>query len=116
MLTVLVEVMRGQHGGEHRHVRVELHAHERVYHRCRHELVPVDPAVDHEGAAGQRGVPAGFRQSGDPQRDFEGAGNLDDVNVGESAFRQCGVAGRHGPVDDVGVPAGGDQCDAIRIG
>jgi hypothetical protein len=45
IVLVLVEISRRQHGRKHRHVAVELHAHERIDERGSDELVPVDPAL-----------------------------------------------------------------------
>src|SRR2546427_145950 len=39
MVAVLVEVARREHGGEHRHLGVELHAHQPVDHGRGHELM-----------------------------------------------------------------------------
>src|SRR4051794_4309035 len=46
MVLVLVKVAWREHRREHRHVAVELHAHEGVDHARGDELVPVDAAVD----------------------------------------------------------------------
>jgi phosphomethylpyrimidine synthase len=56
VLVVLVEVMRRQHHGEHRHVGIELNPHQSVDDRSGHEFVAIDPAVSDERRRDDRGV------------------------------------------------------------
>ena len=112
---VLVEVLRRQHGREHRHLGVELHAHQGVDHGAGHELVPIDAAVDDEAGGDDRGVATGLRQQLRLQRDLERAGNVEHVHL---PLREalCGNLLHEGEaalVDDVAMPARLDEGDTL---
>ena len=58
VLVVLVEVVRGEHDRDDRHVGVELHPHQAVDDGFGHELVAVDAAVDDEAGPDDGAVAA----------------------------------------------------------
>src|SRR4029450_5331635 len=51
---VLVEMMRWEHGGQHRHFGVERSLNDPMQHGLRHEVVPIDSAVDDQPAGTDR--------------------------------------------------------------
>mmetsp|Transcript_31096 Transcript_31096/g.57881 ORF Transcript_31096/g.57881 Transcript_31096/m.57881 type:complete len:181 (-) Transcript_31096:32-574(-) len=108
---MLVEVMRRQHAGEHRHIGGQLHVHQRLDDGLADEVMSVDAAV-HDEAAGNDGIKAAAaRQALGMQRDFEGAGHLDHADLlgWDSTSVEFMADGRDGHADDVLVPAGGQD-------
>ena len=102
----LLEVVRREDDREHRHVGVELGAHQPVEHRRSHEVVAVDAAVDHESGADHRvEAPRGGQVAGQ-QRDLEGPGDVVDVDLGVSYVAPEAVERL---VHDLGVPVGLDE-------
>src|SRR3546814_7464146 len=88
-----MEVVRRQHRGQHGHIALHLHLHERADHGIGDEVVAIDAAVHHEGGADDGGVAAAARQVAGEQRDLEGTGRLEDLVVPGRRFP------RHGPLE-----------------
>lgn len=101
---VLVELLGCEHTGEHGNVRVQLHAHEAIDDRLGDELVPVDAAIDDE-ADGCHGVESSaLCEQTTVQREFERAGDLEKLDMGQLVgdhVHEAGVA----LIDDVAMPA-----------
>src|SRR6266702_1203871 len=75
----LVELLRRQHGGEHRHFGAELHVHLRLDHGVGDELVAINTAVDDKARRDDRGVAPGLGEDLRVQRDLERARHLEHV-------------------------------------
>src|SRR3954471_13297463 len=56
MYGAVVELLRRQHGGEYRHLGLELYVHQRLDHGVGDEFVAVDAAIDDEAGGHDRGV------------------------------------------------------------
>ncbi len=115
VLVVLVEMVRGGHDREHRHVGVELYAHQPVDHRGGHEIVAVDAAVDHESGRDDRPVTPGERQTLCGERNLEGAGNLEELEGRGVETVGADLLGESlaGLVDDVAMPGGLHERDLV---
>ena len=113
VLRVLVEVVRGQYGGQDRDLGVQLHPHQSVDDGVRHELVAVDASVDDQGGADDGGVATAGGQALGVQRDLEGARDAVEVDVA-GVDAQAGDLGEErvaAPVDQIAVPLGLDEGD-----
>src|SRR3990167_111021 len=106
VLFVLVKIARRQHGAEDGYIGVQLHAHEAVDDGGGDELVAVDAAIDDEAAGNDGVVTTAACQALGMQRDLEGAGHLEVVNLlgGNVVSLQFGFGGLGAAGDDVAVP------------
>lgn len=111
---MLVEVARREHSRQHRHVGVELHAHQAVDHGAGDELVAVDAAIDHQRAADDRVEAAAERQALGHQRDLERARHVEmrDLRGRHALLGQLADQRVARLVHDVGVPARADHRNA----
>ena len=78
---VLVEVVRGEDGRDDRDAGLQLHLHQAADHRFGDELVAVDAAVDDQAGGDDGVVGAGFGEPAGVERDLEGPGYLEEVDV-----------------------------------
>ncbi|MHC2601891.1 hypothetical protein ACVL92_002705 [Bradyrhizobium liaoningense] len=112
----LVELLRRQHGREHRHLGAELHVHQRLDHGVGDELVPVDSAVDDEAGGDDRGVAPRLGEDLRVKRNLERARHLEHVDMGEVPRLRLPHEGDAGFLDDVAVPAGLHEGHPLRLG
>src|SRR5713101_1766482 len=77
----LVELLRRQHRGEHRHLGAQLHIHQRLDHGVGDEFMAVDAAIDHEPRRYDRGVTPGLGEQLRMQRDFERTRHLEQIDL-----------------------------------
>jgi hypothetical protein len=54
VIFVVMKALRCEHGRDHRHLGVELNAHQRADHRIGDEFVPIDAAIDDETGGDDR--------------------------------------------------------------
>ena len=115
MLLMGMEALRRQHCRDHRHLGVELDAHQPRDHRLGDEFVAVDAAIDNEPGADDGGVAAGFRQQLRLQRDLEAAGDFEEVDAAPCMAELGNLGGEAvaAAIDDLLVPAGLDEGDAL---
>ena len=110
---VLVVVLGREHHREHGHARIQLHAHQRVDHGGRDEVVAVNATVHHQRAGHHGRIATAARQALGQERNFKRARHGEMLHrrrlgalrrqarpFGGEAF----IGARH----HVGVPAGGD--------
>ena len=73
MVRAVVVIVRRQHRRKHRHAGRQLHVHHAVEDGAGDEIMPVDAAIDDQGAAEDRGIAAGLGEGLGMQRDLIGA-------------------------------------------
>ena len=104
-----LKMMRRERDRQDRNTGLEAHLHQPVHHGTGHEVMAVDPAVNHQRGTGDRTVLPCFSKVLCHERHLERAGNIEGINLrggdqlGESVQRA---------VDDIGVPAGFDKGEA----
>src|SRR5712664_1266538 len=81
MRGALVELLRRQHRGEHRHLGAQLHIHQRLDHGVGDKFMAVDAAIDHEPCRYDRGVAPGLGEQLRMQRDFERTRHLEQIDL-----------------------------------
>jgi len=77
MFGVFVEMFGSQHGRNHRHVTVELHAHQAIDDCLANKFMVIDAAIDDETGGHNGGVSAGPCKQLGLQRKLERAGNFE---------------------------------------
>ena len=111
----LVELLRRQHGGEHRDLGAELHVHQRLDHGVGDEFVAIDATVNDKAGRDDRGVAPGLGEDLRMQRDLERARHLEHVDMGEVARFGFLDEGDAGFLDHVAVPAGLHEGHPLRL-
>src|SRR6266849_5142781 len=113
MIGMLVEVVRGQDGGQDGHLGLEGCLHDALQDGLRDEFMPVDPAVDHESARADRRVLARLGELLGHERDLQAARGREELDAtlvvpapGELRDERLLAA-----VGDVRVPRGLDVGD-----
>ncbi len=116
MLGMLVELLRRQDSGDHWNFDFQLHRHEGVDDRMRHELVPIDAAIDDEAAGHDRDITTAAGQKLGMQRDLEGARHFVEVNrrARNTAAGHLIEKGIPALVDDLAMPAGLHEGKPLR--
>src|SRR6516162_1156283 len=117
VLVMLVEVLRRQDGRYDRHLRVQLNAHQSADHGFGDELMPVDPAIDHEPGGNDGGIAPAFGEQQRVQRNFQRSGHLEkvDVRLTEPVLGDFGGERHPAAIDDLLVPAGLHEGDPPRV-
>ncbi len=118
VVVVLVEVARREHRRQHRHLRVQLHAHQAVDHGRRDELMAVDAAIDYQGAGDHGVVEATACELLRVQGNLEGAGDLEEVDLVTRPATSLEVVEQALArlADDVGVPGSAQDGHPRRPG
>ncbi|ABX63864.1 Hypothetical protein BCAN_B0693 [Brucella canis ATCC 23365] len=113
MLLAFMEMVRRQHDAQHRHFRFKLHLHHAVDNGRRHEIMTIDAAVDHEGRTDDGCIAPGSGQCLGVKGNFICTRHVEYLYL-DAATRLCGQFGDKAFarfVNDVGVPAGLNECD-----
>ena len=115
---VLVEMVGREHRRQHGNAGLQLQGHQRVHHRSGDELVAVDTAVHHQGAAHHGGVTPGERQPFGVQGDLKGTGHVEHIDAvaGHTQALHLFEKGVAGLVDDVRMPLGLDKSKPLLVG
>src|SRR5882757_3614699 len=115
MYGAVVELLRRQHGGEYRHLGLELHVHQRLDHSVGDEFVAIDAAIDHEAGGDDRGVAPRLRQDLRMQGYLERSGHLEHVDIGDVTCFAFGEEGDAAFLDHVAMPGRLHEGDALRL-
>src|SRR6266852_4669265 len=113
----LMELLRRQHRGEHRHLGAQLHIHQRLDHGVGDKFVPVDAAIDHETRRDDRGVAPGLGQQLGVQGDLERAGHLEQIDLRARNMARLDLLEEGEPafLDHLAMPGGLHEGDPLRL-
>jgi hypothetical protein len=108
VFVVLVEVVRGEHCRNDRHVGVQLDAHEAIDHGLGHEIMAVDASIDHETGPDDRCVMTALGQSLGVEGDLECTWDPEQIDLIATDAVPGDLLDERVPtlIDDVLVPRG----------